>query len=138
MEESDWVPILRFLDLKREIDEAFGTLIDEPWGRTMRAFWMPAVDIDETADAYIVTIDLPGLCEDDVELHVRPTQIAIRGTRVAARTVASAVRVHTERVVGHFHRQITLPRAVDPDTAEIRCDRGIYQIRLKKRSRENE
>jgi len=138
MKRSKWTPVLRFWDLKREIDEAFDNLIDEPWGRTARAQWLPAVDIDETPDAYIVTIDLPGVCADDVELRIHPWEIEIRGTRTTTRSVESARRILTERSVGRFHRKFKLEHAVDPNTAESECKDGLYRLEVKKRSRREE
>jgi HSP20 family protein len=137
MTESDWTPMRPFLDLQREIDEVFGALIDEPWGRRGSTRWLPAVDIDETAEAYLVTVDLPGVCADDVQLHVRPREVEIRGTRVSSRSVASATRIHTERSAGHFRRTFPLDHPVDPETAESRCQDGVYQVKVKKRSMED-
>jgi len=137
MTSSDWLPIRGFPDLEREIEEAFGALIDEPWGRTARSEWTPAVDIDETQDAYVVTVDVPGVCANDIELHVRPQEIEIRGSRTSSRSIATATRVHTERVSGKFRRTFRLDEPVDPRSAECECEDGVYQIRVRKLGSDN-
>lgn len=137
MRGSDWMPIRKLLDLERDIEEAFGALIDEPWGRTGRGEWAPAVDIDETPDGYHVAVDLPGVRADSIELHVRPREIEIRGIRASVRTAASARRIHTERRVGRFRRVFPLEHPVDPRTAEGRCEEGVYHIQVNKRSLED-
>lgn len=138
MTGSGWTHMHRFLDLKRDIEETFGSLIDEPWGRTPGAQWMPAVDIYETRDAYIVSVDLPGVGADEVELHVRTWEIEICGTRAASRTVASATRVHVERMVGRFCRTLALEHPVEPETAESRCADGVYEVSVKKHTTTHE
>jgi HSP20 family protein len=132
MTEPEWNALRRLLDIEQEIDEAFGALIDEPWGRTEGSDWIPAVDIDETEDAYVVTVDLPGVTLHDVRLHVRPREIEISGKRASSRTTASAARVRSERTIGRFRRSFPLERAVDPRTAESRCADGVYQVRIMK------
>jgi HSP20 family protein len=128
----------RFLDLEREIEEAFGALIDEPWGRTFPAEWSPAVDIDETPEAYIVSVDLPGVCADAIELHIRPREIEIRGTRTVSQSIASATRIHTERVSGRFRRRFPLEEPVDPQSAKCECEDGVYQVRVRKLRQNND
>ena len=138
MTGSGWKPIQRLLDLERDIEETFSFLIDLPWGRAGRADWRPAVDIDETPEGYTVTADLPGVCAGDVELRVLPREIEICGTRVSSRSVASATRVQTERSVGRFSRRFHLAHAVDPRTAECRCQDGIYQVHVRKQTGEHD
>lgn len=132
MRNSDWMLTSAFLDPEREIEEAFGVLIDEPWGRTEQPRWAPAVDIDETEEAYIITIDVPGVCTDDIELRVRPREIEIHGTRTSSYSVATSTRIHTERVSGAFRRTFPLDNPVDPQSAECDCEDGVYQVRVRK------
>ena len=133
MNNSHISPLHKWLDFRHDIEDTFSNLIDQPWGRN-RPDWVPQVDIDETTDAYVVTIDLPGVCEDEVELHVEARRIEIRGTRTYTETRASATRIHTERTVGRFRRGFRLEHAVDPDSATSRYSDGVYEITIKKRS----
>ena len=125
--------IERILNLEHEIEELFGHLIDRPWGRDGPVDWLPPVDIDETPDAYEVSMDLPGVCADDIELHLRPFEIEICGTRSTRRSSASATRVHAERTTGRFCRTFALQHEVVPDSAQSRCAEGILRVRIKKR-----
>lgn len=134
MTERHWIPVRRLQDLERDIEEAFGALIDQPWGRGGRIDWMPAVDIDETRNAYIITIDLPGIGNHKISVHVRPHEIDISGTRRSARTEATSTRIHTERLVGRFQRTFYLEHPVEPDTAQSACDAGVCVLRVRKRA----
>jgi len=138
MTRGDWMSVRGFLDWTRELDQAFDDLIHEPWGRTARTDWSPAVDIDETPDGYIVYVDVPGFCTGDVEVGVRPRKIEIGGTRTVTRTVETATRIHRERVTGAFRRTFSLERDVDPDSVTCRCERGVYEIHVRKQHPEQD
>ncbi len=138
MKYSDWMPIRIFLDLELEFEEVFEALIDEPWGRTFCAEWSPAVDIDETPNCYIFTVDLPGTRADTVEIRIRPWEVEIRGTRTPARYDAPATRIHTERVSGRFRRRFAMEEPVDPKSAECESENGVYQVRVLKLREKND
>lgn len=125
------------MDWEQEIEDAFGNLIDEPWGRRARAQWSPALDIDETPSAYIVTVDVPGVCGDDIALRVRPHAIEISGIRSVSRSVASAARIYTERVTGRFRRLFPLEDPVDTQSVTWECEHGVYRIHVRKQHSDN-
>ena len=125
----DW-----FSDLQREIDETFARIIDEPWGRAGESDWTPAIDIVETAEGYIISVDLPGICEDEVHVRVQPAAVEIHGSRICEQTVRGAKRIRTERMSGRFRRTVDCGRPVDPDSVTCHCRDGVYEIRLQKKS----
>jgi HSP20 family protein len=55
--------------------------------------WMPAVDLYETADGFVVSAELPGLTRDDLTIEVQQDTLILRG-----------VRPHVERADARFHR----------------------------------
>ena len=132
MTGSDWALMRRFMDLERELDDAFDSLIDGPWGRGERAEWNPAVDIEDTGDAYLVTVDVPGICGDQIELRLGPREIRIRGQRSSSRSVATATHIHRERVTGQFVRTFRLAEPIDTGSAKCQCENGVYQVRVRK------
>lgn len=138
MTARDHGPFRLFRDLSQEIEDTFDALIDKPWGRTGQADWTPPMDIEEVADAYYVTVDLPGVQADDIQLYVRPWEIEICGTRTFERASASAARIRIERGRGRFCRTFRLEHEIDPDRASSHCDNGVYRLRIAKQPyREN-
>lgn len=126
------------LNLEKDLDDAFASVIDHPWGRGEGEAWAPAVDLHETDAEYVVHVDLPGLCEGDIRLRVEEHEVTVFGVRRETRSVESATRVHIERRAGAFRRTIVLEHAVDPHAVTARCENGEYEIRLGKQETNRE
>ena len=94
--------------------------------------WAPALDISEREDAYLVTVELPGVKVRDVEIMFEDGLLTIQGERHPAGDPA-AEKVHrAERRYGAFRRLITLPRHVQADAIEATAHDGVLQILVPK------
>src|SRR6266480_4603408 len=94
--------------------------------------WAPALDISERKDAYLVTVELPGVTARDVEIMFEDGLLTIQGERHPAGDPA-AEKVHrAERRHGAFRRLITLPRHVQADAIEATAHDGVLQILVPK------
>ena len=67
------------MHLPREVERMFDEMIHRPWGscREMRG-WNPSVDLYETADAYILEADLPGVSSDDFRVEIENSDWSCR------------------------------------------------------------
>jgi HSP20 family protein len=94
--------------------------------------WAPALDISERKDAYLVTVELPGIKAEDLEIMVEDGLLTIQGERHPAGDPA-AEKVHrAERRYGAFRRLITLPRHVQADAIEATAQDGVLRILVPK------
>jgi HSP20 family protein len=94
--------------------------------------WVPALDISERENAYLVTVELPGVKARDVEIMFADGLLTIQGARHPAGDPA-AEKVHrAERRYGAFRRLITLPRHVQADAIEATAHDGVLQILVPK------
>src|SRR6266700_5258674 len=94
--------------------------------------WMPALDISERKDAYLITVELPGVELDDVQITMEGNLLAIQGERVFAHE-SSEQRFHRiERRYGAFRRLITLPDHVMVDAVQATAGGGVLQILVPK------
>lgn len=123
----------RFFDLSHEIEEAFSSLIDEPWGREGRKEWYVAVDIYETGSEYIITIDVPGVKLDDIKLKIHPYRIQVTGKREKNMCSGTADCLHRERIEGCFCRRFNLDHPVDPNEIKSELKSGILIVRIGKK-----
>jgi HSP20 family protein len=94
--------------------------------------WAPALDISERKDAYLVTVELPGVKAEDVEITFEDGLLAIQGERQPAVDSAGEKVYRAERRYGAFRRLITLPRHVQTDAIEATANDGVLQILVPK------
>lgn len=98
--------------------------------------WMPAVNVEETADHLVLTAELPGMKREDVELEVENNILTIRGEKSEERQEGDEnKRYHVwERSYGAFQRSFTLPRTVKADEIAAEFKDGILYVRMPKSS----
>jgi HSP20 family protein len=111
-----------------EVNRLFNTLFDE--GRTQR--WVPAMDLVEADDHFLLKADLPGLGEEDVSIEIRDNALTITGERKSEQEQRERGWYRLERSFGRFSRSLTLPEGVDPDAVEAHFDRGVLEVRIPK------
>ena len=129
-----WEPLRELTTLQNEMNRLFGTVFDTPAqgnGATMRR-WMPAMDLVETADHFVLRADLPGLSEEDVNIEVEDRVLTVSGERKAEATENRDGFHRMERAFGAFSRSLTLPEGVDPEAVAASFDRGVLEVRIPK------
>jgi len=96
--------------------------------------WMPAIDIYEKDDSYVVKAEIPGIKEEDVDVSVFGERLTIKGEKKAETEVKEENYYRSERSYGSFIRSIDLPPNVDTETIEASYDDGILEISIPKTS----
>lgn len=94
--------------------------------------WLPAVDIKEEADKFLVRADLPGVEAKDIEVSLENGMLSISGKREAESKEEKEGYRRVERVHGEFYRQFTLPDSADPEKVSAKCDKGVLEITIGK------
>jgi len=122
----------RMMSLNRVLDQAMnGSLPSESTSRV----WVPALDIVEKRDAYVVVAELPGVGQNDVELSFEQNVLTIRGQKSSLLDPSKdgELRVYTaERVSGAFERAIRLPEFVDSEKIGAELRDGVLTITIPK------
>lgn len=120
------------LDLERHLDETFEKLIYRRWSIPNPLEWRPPVDLYESAEGYVVEIDLPGVPTDEVEIRVSENELTLRGTRHESRFEAT-LPCRKERRCGPFRISLVFSHRVAPEKTRAEYHQGIYLIRLVKK-----
>ena len=94
--------------------------------------WTPALDIAERTDAYLVTVELPGVKLDDLEITLEDGLLTIQGERHFANDSSEEQFHRVERSSGAFRRSITLPAHVQADAVQATAEDGVLQILVPK------
>ncbi len=92
----------------------------------------PHVDVRETDRALKVSVDLPGLQRDDVEIHVEQNRLILSASHSTDRHVEDEGWVRRERVSGRFVRTLRLPAPVAPDDCAATMNDGVLRLELSK------
>jgi HSP20 family protein len=100
-------------------------------GASTRA-WAPALDIAEGKDAYLVTVELPGVKLDDLDITMEDGLLTIQGERHVANDSSEEQFHRVERSSGAFRRSITLPAHVEADAVEASIEDGVLRILVPK------
>jgi HSP20 family protein len=93
---------------------------------------LPSVDVHETDNALMVTAELPGVDEKDVEITVADQMLTISGEKKSEREDKRGGTYRSERSYGMFSRTINLPFDIDPDKVEAKFDRGVLTLTIPK------
>ena len=104
----------------------------QPQGSDRATAWAPALDISERKDAYLVTVELPGLKPEDLDITMEDGLLTIQGERQFTQE-SSEQQVHrVERRYGAFRRAITLPTHVMAEGIQASFEDGVLQILVPK------
>lgn len=113
---------LRHPNWDREFEHLFNFAKDEQWS--------PAVEIAEEDKYFAVSVDVPGVKREDIELEVKDNRLFVSGERKASLEKEKVLR--SERRYGKFSRIFTLPQDVNTDAIEARFEEGVLTVTVPK------
>jgi HSP20 family protein len=141
MAKLNWNPWMGLADMKAELERVMGEAARK--GRAPMAmsekvyFWAPAADVLETGDAFVITVELPGVEREDVAVEVKTRTLWVYGERRFVKDCNGDGVYHAlERSYGPFARRFTLPKGVDRAGVSAVFKNGLLEISLPKECRE--
>ena len=114
----------------QEVNRLFNTLFDLSDSGVER--WVPAMDLMEADDHFVLRADLPGLGEEDVSIEIQDNTLTISGERTSEHEERQRGWYRLERSFGRFSRSLTLPEGVDPEAVAAEFDKGVLEVRIPK------
>jgi HSP20 family protein len=130
-----WDPLGDLLDLQERLNQLLeDRLSPDRLEPTLPASggWTPLADAYETADAFVVHLELPGIAQEDVEVLVEDNRLIVRGDRECLRGERPDHFYRMERSHGPFHRILHLPEGVDPQRVRAHYEDGLLRIDIPK------
>jgi len=132
-----WEPVRELQTMQNEMNRLFNTFFDAPasgnGGQSAVARrWLPAMDVVETEDHFVLRADLPGLSQGDVNIELEDNVLTVSGERKAEHERNGEGYYRVERSSGAFSRSLTLPDGVDAEGIQASFDRGVLEIRIPK------
>ena len=122
-----------------EVDRALDSLASQMLGTAATSAVHLRADVRETATAYILQLDVPGVAKEDITVDVDEKTVRIEATFKRASTEpvegeTAATAVLTERVAGSASRNFRLPQAVDAEQATAHHEHGVLTLTLPKKN----
>ena len=122
--------------LHRDVDRLFSARMPEHNDETSEfGDWLPAVDIKEEQNRFLIRADVPGVSADDLEITMDDGALSIQGHRQTTTEEERDGWRRMERVSGRFYRRFTLPDAADAEGIEAQCRNGVLEISIPKEAK---
>ncbi|MBH5333952.1 Hsp20/alpha crystallin family protein [Streptomyces pactum] len=126
-------PFREFHELYQRMGQLWQTAVPGGGGLVPPGAWVPPADLEETEDAYLLQVELPGVRREDVTVELNAGELSVHG-EVRERERAGVLRSGTRRT-GRFDHRVSLPRDTDAEhvTAELRD--GVLTVTVPKAER---
>ncbi len=130
-----WDPFSEVLDMRREMDQLFGSFFGGTPASMAAAegIWAPAVDIHETKESFVVQAELPGMKQEDIQITIVENTLTLKGERRQEQEVRQDGYTRVERAYGTFQRALELPSVVDAAKVQAKYKDGVLTIELPKK-----
>lgn len=117
--------------LQKELEQMRGDVARE--GSSATAEWIPAVDIKEEPDKFVLLADLPGVKPEEIDVSMENGVLTIKGEkRTEAKTEKEGYK-RVERTYGSFYRRFSLPDTANSDAISAVSKHGVLEIVIPKR-----
>jgi len=125
-----WQPFTEIETIRQQLDKVFDQLATTR--DNSEATWMPALEVADAGDNFVLKAQLPGIDPKDVDVQVTPEAISISGERRYENTEEKSGYVRSEFRYGKFHRVLPLPAPIQNDSVQAECKDGILTLTLPK------
>jgi HSP20 family protein len=95
--------------------------------------FVPAMDVSENDSHYTITVEIPGVRKDDVQVELRDDMLVIQGEKKSEREEKKERGRYIERSYGSFSRAFTLPADADAERLEASFEGGVLAVRIPRR-----
>jgi HSP20 family protein len=119
-------------DIQSEVNRLFDNFFGRPGSGAAGRAWAPPVDLYETADDLVLTLELPGVRDKDVTVSITGDLLTVKGERRFEHDVKEQQFLHVERAYGKFERLVQLPIPVQADKVKATYRDGLLEIKLPK------
>ena len=123
--------------LHRDVDRLFSArlLSDQDNEANDLGDWLPAVDLREEEDRFLIRADVPGVAAEDLEITMDDGALCIQGHRDTTSEQERDGWRRLERVTGRFYRRFSLPETADAENIDAQCKNGVLEISVPKQAK---
>jgi HSP20 family protein len=122
----------RYLEEMQRMQQRMGDLMEEVEITKEGDSLTPLADLKETDEALVVTMDLPGVRKEDVDISITDDELRVVAERKTETEVAEKDFHKRERSYKRFERSVTLPVNIKVEETKARLAEGVLEITLPK------
>ena len=133
MRRGRWEPLRELEAMQNEMRRVFGQMtgLGQAGGEAETGTWLPPLDVSETEADIVLTLDLPGVSQDRIEVEVDEGTLTISGSRERASQEGERF-YRVERRFGNFARSVPLPPGIDDGRIRADYRDGVLEVRIPK------
>jgi HSP20 family protein len=118
--------------MQEEMNRFFDDFFGEHQHGLAEGAWLPAVDVSETDDEFVVRAELPGMSQEDIDINVQDNILTLKGEKKQEQKEDKENFYRLERSYGSFSRSFTLPAGVNPDDIKANFKDGVLEVTMPK------
>ena len=131
-------------ELHREIDRLFDEAFRGvpsifrgglEWPEITPIMLTPSIDIKETDDNYVVSVEVPGVAKEDVDIRIEGDTLTIHGEKKQEKKEDKENYHCVERHYGSFERMLTIPKDANKDNIDAKFKDGVLTINIKREAK---
>jgi HSP20 family protein len=130
-----WRPTRDLLNIREEMNRLFDDFFTG-WPERRKGLldgeWAPSIDVAETENEVVVTAELPGIKQDEVDITITDDVLILKGEKKEEKEIKKENYHRIERSYGSFQRSVSLPTGVQSDKAKASYKDGILKINVPK------
>jgi HSP20 family protein len=128
-----WSPIRNAFTVNSEIDRLFDNFLSEKMGSAdALTDGMPAIDVEETEQEFLVMAEIPGMLKKDIKISFENNYLTLSGEKKDKYESKEANFYRKERTYGRFSRSIPIPAGIMLDKIEAEYEQGVLTVKIPK------
>ncbi len=128
-----WNPFNEMTRLQRDMNDLFYNRLRGESDAEIHAGWRPEVDVFEDAERFVLSAELPGLNQDEVDIQVEDQALTLSGERKMEFEEKKESYHRIERTYGKFSRTFSLPETVDAEKILAEYRQGVLRVTIPKK-----
>jgi len=126
-------PFFNYLPHFKDINRFFNVELDNEDSTISTSAWIPAVDIAENDDHFLIEADVPGVDPKDIEVSMENGVLTLKGERESEIKEEKEGYSRIERSRGSFYRRFSLPETADSENITAKSNKGVLRITVGKK-----
>jgi HSP20 family protein len=118
-----------FAALQRQMDRMFNDLSRSEWRDEN---FIPACDFEEAEDKYSISMDMPGMSKDEIQVDISGNTLTVTGEHREEKREGKGKQRSQERYHGRIERTFTLPQISDTENIQANYQDGVLRISIPK------